>query len=368
METIVSLCLSRRASDLTASGGREPSEGGNHGEKINVLPRFLSLGGLTPSARPILTFALLLIAATVFAQAPLDPPLAGRPTNYSDLIGRFTIEATVEPTETLVEDPITLRVIIQGDMAAGEPPIRQQLRIFPDDIAASFFLEPVPDHDQLKPAEKTWQFVWKLRPKSTGIRELPSLALAYYSPQLRRYQTAHSKEVALIVNPRPKIIVEETEPRSTPASFLELAERSPARPAWRTVRPPLEWLLIGIVIAAASWRIAGAQTNGRADFARQSKWSAEAVAALRTSSADPAALMTRYLQSRFGLAATEPTTADVSAVLKKNGVASPMRERWTHWYRAAAARRFAPPAIERPQHRPLAEQAIQLIQSLEAGA
>src|SRR6185436_19389949 len=104
----------------------------------------------SPSA--LLAIAVLFLgAARASAQAPLDPPFAGRPANFSQLSGRFTIATMIEPTQAIVEDPITLRVVIKGDVLRGEPPLRKNLRIFPANVAASFFLEPIPERDNANP-------------------------------------------------------------------------------------------------------------------------------------------------------------------------------------------------------------------------
>ena len=57
--------------------------------------------------------ALFLSAACVSAQSPRDPPFAGRPANFSQLTGRFTIATTIEPTVAIVEDPITLKELAE---------------------------------------------------------------------------------------------------------------------------------------------------------------------------------------------------------------------------------------------------------------
>ena len=92
----------------------------------------------------------------------------------------------------------------------------------------------------------------------------------------------------------------------------------------------------------------------------------DATAALQQEPADPAAVVTRFLNARFGLAAVEPSSADINAVLKRNNIALALRERWTNWYRAAAARRFAPSTLERSSDRHLADEALALIQTVEA--
>ena len=56
----------------------------------------------------------------------LDVPAAGRPANFSGLIGDFKITAEAAPDEVAVGDPITLRVDISGPAYLGNvemPPL-----------------------------------------------------------------------------------------------------------------------------------------------------------------------------------------------------------------------------------------------------
>jgi hypothetical protein len=360
-------CL-RRGCDSSGEPGASATGG------ISDSRRLLRL--LTLPARQTALFLLLAVGSAP-AQAPdFEAPLIGRPSQFSRLVGRrFSIETTLEPATTIVEDPVTLRVVIKGDVLAGEEPTRKHLRIFPDDFAASFFVEPRPDDDKLNPADKTWEFVWKLRPKSIDVRELPSLALSYFAPRQNpptkegRFETARSKEIALDVKPRPKIVVGPTERRSAPASFLQWAEPGPAV-SWEAqprIGVVAAWMLVAGVLAAWSWRRGGVVLQRQAihQHARRTRLGANTIAELYRES-DPAPIVTRYLQARFGIAAMEPTSADIQAALKRHGVATRLREGWANWYRAAAARRFAPanPATSFAQR--LNDDAIALIQRTEA--
>lgn len=287
---------------------------------------------------------VLLLAANGDAQTQIDPPLAGRPANFSHLIGRFGIATHVAPSEGLVEDPLTLRVVIMGDVAAGEPPARKSLRLLTDDFEKAFYVEAVPENDKPSPEQMTWEFVWKLRPKSTDVREVPSLALAYYSPQIRRYQTARSEPIPLSIRARPKVVVELQTPATPPASFLELADWSAqhgARGAFGY--GPIEWIVLAL---AVSWLFGGVLARRAAVVAHGSQAGAIALGALQSNLTDPAPIVATYWKSRLGFETAEPTPRDIDRMLQRNGVAPDLRRRWTNWYRAVAERRFAAVALE----------------------
>ena len=63
---------------------------------------------------PIIVLIVALYSP-VFAQSvSIDPPVADRPEDFSNIVGKYTIKVTVEPTEVHVEQPITLRIYITG--------------------------------------------------------------------------------------------------------------------------------------------------------------------------------------------------------------------------------------------------------------
>src|SRR4051794_36499083 len=123
----------------------------------------------SPFFRRAMAMALMMIAAPALAQT--EPPRAGRPANFSHLAGRFSLSAQAEPTRLILEDPILVHVVITGDLQ-GEFPPKASLQLFPDDIADAFYIEPVDEKDRLDATARRWEFVWRLRPKATDVREI----------------------------------------------------------------------------------------------------------------------------------------------------------------------------------------------------
>lgn len=308
-----------------------------------------------------LTMLVLGVVAVASAQSP-DPPLAGRPANFSHLIGRFAIAVEVEPTTVVVEDPLTVRVKISGAVAAGDAPSRQYLRLFPDDVSESFFLEPRPEDDRWNPDDRTWNFVWKLRPKSVDVREVPSLALSYYSPTLRRYQTVLSDSIPIDVKPRPSSKMNDASPREIAEQFLRLAPWEAEMPSGG--RP---WGLLESVIAATILAMLGAVYGNR--LARRStpdgsgSLAESAITALRCHPSDPAEVFTLYLRSRHGLASVEPSIDEIDALLKRQDVSPELRQRLKRWYAVSRERRFGPALAETdPSH---LNEGIEIIRRIE---
>src|SRR5882724_10473277 len=146
--------------------------------------------------------SVLLMSPLLLTQtAASEPPLTNRPANFSRVVGQFHIESRAEPTTVEVEKPVLLKVRITGEGEKGFLPQRKFLKIFPDHFADQFFVEDLPELDRLAPAEKTWEFVYRLRPKGTTVEYIPSLKLAYYHPGRKAYKAAFADAISLTVKP-----------------------------------------------------------------------------------------------------------------------------------------------------------------------
>src|SRR5262249_30530687 len=150
---------------------------------------------------------------------------------------------------------------------------RKSLHIFPEDLGESFFIEPLPGDDVIAPGR--WEFAWKLRPKSTDVREIPGFALVYWSPAGRRYLTARSDPIEIPVTPETKR--GGALPTQIPDIFRELATGSTSSPT----TPWVPYLLgaLAVPIAVLSWRLAGPRSaRPRRDAHRQQAIAAVAAA------------------------------------------------------------------------------------------
>jgi tetratricopeptide (TPR) repeat protein len=117
----------------------------------------------------------------------VDPPEAGRPSDYNGAVGRLSLEAHVDSGAAKVGDPLVLTVRVTGD---GN---------------VSFFPRPavrVP-WGQLVPAEERVQldssatvvrgakeFDWVITPARSGEVEVPQIRYPYFNPYSERYELA----------------------------------------------------------------------------------------------------------------------------------------------------------------------------------
>ena len=156
----------------------------------------------------------------------VDPPQAGRPSDYNGAVGRLALEAHLDSGVAKVGDPLVLTVRVTGD---GN---------------VSFF--PRPDVDvpwgQLVPAEERVQldssatvvrgakeFDWVITPARSGDVEVPPIRYPYFNPYTERYELAETSPQRLSVAPG-TLVASDAAPDSTrPAFPIRRAMATPAR-------------------------------------------------------------------------------------------------------------------------------------------
>src|SRR5260370_7046283 len=319
---------------------------------------------------------LVLVAWGSFVQAQNEePPVAGRPEDFSGLVAFFRIRSRDRPTEINVEDPVTLTVRITGEpdrSFRSSQPGRTNLRLFSKQMKEDFFIEPVPDKDRYLEKEKTWEFVYRLRPKRLAVKRIPDLNLVYYLPARKRYQSTKSDEIHLLLNPRPEASPppEAIEAARLPARFYELASGAAVlrRPGSKVgLAPILVVLLILPPALCALWY--RRWWRWHPDTQAQQRRSQAAHKALRLLHHGPDeeqtfALVAGYLRQSLDLTWARPTPREVAGPLNRVAVPTNLRTRVSALFGACDAARFAPAAGA--GNKRLADEASRLIHALEA--
>jgi len=123
----------------------------------------------------------------------LPLPQQGRPKEFAGAVGRFRLDVQAQPTHVAAGDPVTLKVIIegQGNMAAVQAP----------DVGGA---EGVKIYDP-KSEEKEqisngiyggWRsFEYILIPEQGGMMEIPPVRFAYFDPYAEQYQVLESAPI-----------------------------------------------------------------------------------------------------------------------------------------------------------------------------
>lgn len=122
-------------------------------------------------------------------------PAAGRPANFSGLVGRYSIEAEAAPTELNVGDPITLTLRVAGPryLAKTElPSLENQTALVRD-----FRIPQDRASGTVKGRSK--EFTQTIRATHSGVKQIPPIELAYFNPDIEAYETAMTEAIPVTV-------------------------------------------------------------------------------------------------------------------------------------------------------------------------
>jgi hypothetical protein len=308
-----------------------------------------------------------------------EAPLVGRPADlpFSEGVGSFQVTARAEPTRVQAEKPLRLTLRVEATGPVRHPPQRIDLRQV-SAVTESFYVEDAADGDR-HPDERTWEYVYVLKPRDTSVTEVPGLPFAFYNPAIRPasrgFQVVYTDPIPLQVSKHAVYAV----PLQAPESAYQLAtgpELLAERTPWRLPGPAWLALLLAappLLCAAwyAGWRRLHPNAARRA-VQRRSRAARLALEALRGSrqlpaeqqAARAAAAVTGYLRERLDLTVAEPTPAEVAGYLKGKGLSAGLTEQAAHFMELCDVARFlpAPPGPGAD----LAEAASQFILAVEA--
>lgn len=283
-----------------------------------------------------LALAFLGCASSAFGQGrPLlgkrvPPPIAGRPTHFSFIEGKYTLDVRAAPTNVHVEDPIRLEIRLRGaGPKEGEPDRKYIRNLFPESWSRDFHVQEMRDEHTVNREEKTWLFVYRLKPKHANVRAIDDVKLVYYDAAFgaKGYITIPSERIALTVQPKP-----DTPPDvpldvpAAPESFYASSGKDvlAAPPTW-TAPGFLEiGLFLGItpafcVFGAIAYRRLWPDEPSVARHFRASA-AQRAHACLRQGEA-AWRVVQRYLSERLDFAAVDATPDEVAAFLRRLGFA-----------------------------------------------
>ena len=124
-------------------------------------------------------------------------PLPQRPSNFSGAVGKFSVSAQLDKTETKANDPVTLRVIVSG--AGNLKLIKQPVVNFPKDFDK---YEPkVTDKTKLTSSGIEGSMIYDMLvvPRHQGKYEIPPVEFTYFDTTTNSYQTVKSEGFSLDV-------------------------------------------------------------------------------------------------------------------------------------------------------------------------
>jgi tetratricopeptide (TPR) repeat protein len=122
-------------------------------------------------------------------------PDAGRPPDFSGLVGACSIAATASPLAVQVGDPVTLELSISGHPHPEIVPM-------PDISSEPAFLADFEfSGDAAVPVTRDGARVFRytIRPRHASVTEIPSVMLSFFNTDSQSYRTATSEPVAIEV-------------------------------------------------------------------------------------------------------------------------------------------------------------------------
>jgi hypothetical protein len=130
----------------------------------------------------------------------LPVPSAGKPSNYSGLIGTFTLDAVASPTDVHVGDPITLTLTLRGkgNIEDARLPALDEIPALAKDFKIPKEMAPGEVGDGTK------TFTQSLRALRPNVTLIPALEIPYFNSQTGKYEYARSRTIPLTVSPASK--------------------------------------------------------------------------------------------------------------------------------------------------------------------
>lgn len=118
-------------------------------------------------------------------------PQVGRPQNFNNLVGQFTVSAAADPIAVNVGDPVTLKITVNGSGPMDRVPRPDLKRILGDRFR-------VPD-DAPAPERRPGQVVFTqtIRPTSADATSIPPIELPHFDTKSGKYAVARSSAIPL---------------------------------------------------------------------------------------------------------------------------------------------------------------------------
>ena len=333
---------------------------------------------VVPSNRPVLEV--------------LELPQAGRPANFSGLVGNYTIAADATPDELNIGDPITLTVRIAGPRhldnvelpPLGNQPVLERDFKIPQDRAAGAI------------EGRSKVFTQTLRAKHAEVTQIPPIELSYFDPDSGRYATAKTDPIPLAVNPTRVVTARDAEGMGGSESVqtelesleggiaynyegfdaLENQQAGPAAwlrsPVWIALigLPPLAYFsLLGFTLLSRARESDPAARRARRSF-RELTNSLKAVESSNGRSPEQldAVLLEalrRYVGGRLGMPPGAITFGDVKPVLEERGASADTIEAFGTLFERCEAGRYAGGALAGQDAATTARRILEVARDLE---
>ncbi|GMW01230.1 MAG: aerotolerance-like protein [Candidatus Hydrogenedentota bacterium] len=323
----------------------------------------------------------------------LPLPAAGRPANFSGLVGSYSVAAEAAPTEVNVGDPMTLTIKVSGIPYFGHidlTGLNQQEQLIRD------FRIPA----EMAPAEMTPDakvFRQTIRPLRAGIAAVPPIKLPYFDSSVGEYRVAQSEPIPITVYETRVVttadiegdapVAANPEPAREPTPMAEgiaynyegpeLLRRA-YLPHETWLRTPLWWGILTlpplVFAALLSLRVARARTQrAKAGAVMSLRDFEQAALAMAANSGEQQfyqsaiAIWRDYLGGKLSAPARTMTAADARPLLRQRGIGPDVISEVEAVFEACEAGRFAGADVTDANKEAIVNRMIAAAKALEQG-
>ncbi|MGE4132863.1 MAG: BatD family protein [Bdellovibrionales bacterium] len=181
----------------------------------------------------------------------LDTPTENRPANFTGAVGHFRLTAQFEPPTGVTNQPVTLRVRIEGQ---GNAKLIELPKL---ELPPSFELYDQKSQAKfLKDGTSFKEFEVLIIPREPGIFDVPPVAISTFDPDSKTYQAVASQPLKLTVTGSP---TQSPPGMATSAGTAPPVDSGPQLPppvtdfheslASRTIKPTITLVLFAAVFA-----------------------------------------------------------------------------------------------------------------------
>lgn len=278
--------------------------------------------------------SLMLIADVPLVGRPADLPFSEASARFAvaggERVSPFVVEAKVNVRDVEELAPVLLTLTVRAVGPVLSPPARLDLK----QVAAidrDFYVEDTTETT----ADTTWQWEYRLRPRSAAVAAVPGVPFVFYNPDLQPPEKAFQ---VIWTDPLPLSVAraeQNLRPVDVPEAVLTLNTGPAALAAGRTeVRPGVGLGLLSLLTPPAGcaawlwwWRraypdMAKLQRERRSRAARRALAVLDQAAGAkgRRGAEDIAHAVGEYLRERYGLPVAEPTPAEAIAWVRGHGL------------------------------------------------
>ncbi len=125
-------------------------------------------------------------------------PEKGKPENFDNAVGEFSIKSSVDKTKLTTDDAVSFTVTISGKgnvNLLSAPDIQ-----FPNSLE-SYDPKVKDDFHNTNPFGGSRSFTYVLMPNSAGSITIPAVKFSYFDPETAQYKTIQTKPHTLVVSP-----------------------------------------------------------------------------------------------------------------------------------------------------------------------